>query len=460
MSGGFALAMRDGGLDVVLHAAGDKLTLTGGVACRWMRPGGAPTYIEGDSTDLKVSPAGATAKWGNVGGKAGIVYENGSTSGFYPIDDVTVNTTATIHTVKFNSNDGSEVDSQFVISGNKVIKPTPDPKKEGHAFAEWYTTAALTTAYNFDDAVTADFTLYAKWTAGVAPAITGPTSMTLAEGYAATPTPAFTVTGTAPITPIKESGNAAITLDIANSRLNIAAGLTAGTYPVVLKAANAIGSATHTFTLTVTAAGSSGMPNFIKSKTYKPGQFTDVNEDLWYGFNQQKVIARAYEYGLMEGNSATAFNPAGNITLAEAVTVAARVHSIYNAGVAFTSASSPWYQGYVDYAINKGILTAAEAGAINWNKAATRAEMAYIFSRALPEAEFASQNTVNSLPDANSSTPYYSAILVLYKAGVLAGSDAKGTFNPGNNITRAEAAAIISRVILPDTRFGGKIYGL
>jgi hypothetical protein len=47
---------------------------------------------------------------------------------------------------------------------------------------------------------------------------------------------------------------------------------------------------------------------------------------------------------------------------------------------------------------------------------------------------------------------------LLYKAGVVAGSDDKGTFNPGNNIIRAEAAAIISRVILPDTRFSGKTF--
>jgi len=48
---------------------------------------------------------------------------------------------------------------------------------------------------------------------------------------------------------------------------------------------------------------------------------------------------------------------------------------------------------------------------------------------------------------------------MLYKAGVVAGSDSIGTFNPGANITRAEAAAIISRVILKDTRFSGKTFG-
>jgi|GEM_PF-6237155 len=71
---------------------------------------------------------------------------------------------AATHTVTFNSNGGSAVASKSVASGSKVAKPA-DPAKEGFTFDAWYTDAALTTAYNFDKAVTADFTLYAKWTA-------------------------------------------------------------------------------------------------------------------------------------------------------------------------------------------------------------------------------------------------------------------------------------------------------
>jgi S-layer homology domain. len=198
------------------------------------------------------------------------------------------------------------------------------------------------------------------------------------------------------------------------------------------------------------------MSNFTKSKTYTPGMFADVDENQWYGYTQQKVIANAYEYGLMQGSGST-FNPTGNMTIAEAVTIAARVHHIYNGGDGIFTQGSVWYQVYVDYAIANNIIAANDF--TNYKKAATRAEMSYIFSNALPAAEFASQNTVNALPDVNSSTPYYSAILMLYKAGVVAGSDSIGTFNPANNITRAEAAAIISRVMLPTERFGGKTFG-
>jgi hypothetical protein len=86
---------------------------------------------------------------------------------------------------------------------------------------------------------------------GTAPTISGQTSMTLKVSYAATSTTAYTITGTSPVTVTKTSGNAAITYDNATRKLNIAAGLTAGTYTVTLQASNAFGSRTLTFKLTV-----------------------------------------------------------------------------------------------------------------------------------------------------------------------------------------------------------------
>jgi len=204
-----------------------------------------------------------------------------------------------------------------------------------------------------------------------------------------------------------------------------------------------------------TATGSTA--NFLQKNTYTPGMFTDVNENQWYGYYGQKVIANAYEYGLMSGYPDNTFKPMGNITLAEAITVAARVRSIYLTGTENFVQGSVWYQVYVDYAIANGIIAAGDFS--NYARAATRAEMAYIFSRSLPASEFAAQNTVNSLPDVNSGTPYRDSILTLYRAGVLTGNNAQGSFSPNNNINRAEAAAIISRIILPTTRASGNVFG-
>ena len=68
----------------------------------------------------------------------------------------------TRYTVKFDTDDGSNVASKTVTRNSKVAEPTA-PTKDGFTFAGWYTEKELTTAYDFDTKVTKSFTLYAKW---------------------------------------------------------------------------------------------------------------------------------------------------------------------------------------------------------------------------------------------------------------------------------------------------------
>ena len=71
-------------------------------------------------------------------------------------------TKITKYTVTFDSNGGTAVPSQTVKSGEKATKPT-DPTRSGYTFNGWYD-KELKTAYDFNTRVTADITLYAKWT--------------------------------------------------------------------------------------------------------------------------------------------------------------------------------------------------------------------------------------------------------------------------------------------------------
>ena len=50
------------------------------------------------------------------------------------------------------------------------------------------------------------------------------------------------------------------------------------------------------------------------------------------------------------------------------------------------------------------------------------------------------------------SDPYAESIYRLYRAGIVTGSDEYGTFLPENSITRAEAAAIVTRMAESDNR--------
>ncbi|MCL2334355.1 MAG: InlB B-repeat-containing protein, partial [Candidatus Methanoplasma sp.] len=144
-----------------------------------------------------------------------------------------------------------------------------DPTKTGYTFAGWFNGAA---AYDFSTILTGDITLTAHWTAviSVAPGITGPMTLTLAKSYTATSTGVYTITGTAPVTVAKTSGDAKITWDSGTMKLNIAAGLPVGTYVVVLTASNGTSpDATLTFTLTV-QPGNSGTAVVISSVSVSP----------------------------------------------------------------------------------------------------------------------------------------------------------------------------------------------
>ncbi len=70
----------------------------------------------------------------------------------------------TTYTVKYNAQGGSAVRYMLATAGRKLIAPRP-PTRTGYVFAGWYREAACTNAWNFDtDKVTANITLYAKWT--------------------------------------------------------------------------------------------------------------------------------------------------------------------------------------------------------------------------------------------------------------------------------------------------------
>ena len=186
------------------------------------------------------------------------------------------------------------------------------------------------------------------------------------------------------------------------------------------------------FSLCVPAmAASESMANFQKTATYN-NQFSDVSASYW----ATPAIKLCYEYGFMKGTTPKQFSPTGALTVAEAIVMADRLHEIYTTGQSTLTNGEPWYQTYVDYALENGIVQAGDF--TSYTAKATRGQMAYLFSRALP--------------DVTGSTKYSQEIFSLYNAGVLTGSDVFGTFKPNDNIIRAEAAAILTRVALPEQR--------
>ncbi|NCC87996.1 MAG: hypothetical protein EOM05_09035, partial [Clostridia bacterium] len=184
------------------------------------------------------------------------------------------------------------------------------------------------------------------------------------------------------------------------------------------------------------------LSNFKKNNQYEAGTFKDIDGNAWYA----DYVRIAYEMGLVNGNSETSFNPTGNMTIAEAITLASRLNSYYYNGSAEFTQGTPWYQVYVDYAVNAGIV--AKGQFKNYNSLATRAQFASIFGKAFPETALQAINLINSgdVPDVSGIETYSGSVYLLYNAGVLTGSDKYGTFNPNSNITRSEVATITTRM--------------
>lgn len=193
-----------------------------------------------------------------------------------------------------------------------------------------------------------------------------------------------------------------------------------------------------------------GMDNFTATESYYNGLFWDVNDNdpnHWFAPN----VAAAYELGLMRGAGAGAFEPKANVKLAEAVTMAARIHCIYHTGsdsIRMYDGGS-WYDAYVDYAWEHGIITAR----YNFEKDATREEFVHILAHALPASAL---EPIQGVPDfADEHLVRYGAdVDLLCRAGVIVGTPEPAglCFKPLDAISRGEAAAVITRMARPELR--------
>ena len=169
--------------------------------------------------------------------------------------------------------------------------------------------------------------------------------------------------------------------------------------------------------------------------------FTDVATDSWY----YEDVDNAVRLGIINGKTATTFAPDDNLTYAEAIKLAACMHQLYTEGAVTLKNGNPWYQSYVDYCADNGIIDKY----YDYNEKATRSGYMVIFAHALPDKALPKINDVpdNSIPDVPMTRAYAPEVYKLYRAGILQGSDAEHSCKPLDNIKRSEVAAILSRMM-------------
>ena len=178
-------------------------------------------------------------------------------------------------------------------------------------------------------------------------------------------------------------------------------------------------------------------------------EFTDVPKDAWYHDYVYDLVYR----GVVNGMTATTYEPEGKLTRAQFVKLLAcsleeaETLKTYEGQHPFTDSEGHWAETYIAWAKDKGIVEGVSATEFDPEAPITREQMATIFGRyALKQGIELPKDAApaESFPDADKISEYAREFVELMRiAGILNGYE-DGTFRPQGNATRAEAAKLFS----------------
>lgn len=307
--------------------------------------------------------------------------------------------------------------------GNYALPETPF--RDGYTFAGWYTAA------NGGEQITAstpvkngNFAVYAHWTKGHT------------HSYDVEAKPATCTEGGGTVYTCSSCGDSYVDDAVPALGHSYSEGV-----------CTRCGEIDEDFTGSIEGVTGGRLP-FEDVQTYPAKTFSDIGLGKWYDENVMSV----YRLGLMNGTGAGRFSPGDNVTVAQAVTMAARLHNTYyeNGEKFETYDGGNWYDPYVNYLKRNDLLPEN----YDYKRPATREEFAHILAAAFPTDALEAQRTeARSFADREKIT-YRADVELLYLAGVINGVESGGQlyFKPGDPITRAEAAAIVTRMAKPDLR--------
>lgn len=183
--------------------------------------------------------------------------------------------------------------------------------------------------------------------------------------------------------------------------------------------------------------------------------FKDVSTQAWF-YQDLRACVRM---GLLNGVSKTEFEPSGELTLAQAITLTSRMHQLYETDEITLKNhwfGRKWYKTYVKYAVENELVDDAykKYSRKEMNTPITRGELVELLYAALPEEEYEVINDIadNEIPDVKHFSDGAEAIYAMYRAGILTGyTDTPGvndhTFKAHETVNRSEAAVIAARMM-------------
>ena len=387
------------------------------------------------------APAAPTKEGYRFGGW---YYDNNGGKAKWDFDTDTVTRAMTLtakwvqtYTVTFETSGGSAVAPVTVDAGSTATKPA-DPTKSGHNFGGWYKDSTLQTPWDFaNGTVTADTTLYAKWTANPpAPSYddSDPTyavSAPAAENGSVTVSPKNASAGsTVTITVKPDSGYVLETISVTDRNGND------------LKLTDR-GNGKYTFTMPgsrvevkVTFMEDNSVLNF----------FYDVPNGAYY----YDAVKWAVDNGITGGVGNSLFAPNQPCTRGQIVTFLWRAAGspVVNYAMNMTDVAEDAYYGEaVRWALSEGITTGIGDITFGPDAACTRAQaVAFLFRYAVASGMDAVTlaDLISGFADA-ASVPGYavSAMNWALSQGIMQGSGTQ--LLSGNTCTRAQIVTFLYR---------------
>ena len=394
-----------------------------------------------DDGDKLTAPAAPTKEGYRFGGW---YYDNSGSKAKWGFDADTVTRAMTLtakwvqtYTVAFDTNGGSAVAPVTVDAVSTVTKPA-DPTKSGYTFGGWYKDSTLQTPWDFaNGTVTADTTLYAKWTANPpAPSYDDPDPTYAVSAPAAE-------NGKIAVSPKNASAGSTVTITVKPD-----SGYVLETISVTDRNGNDLkltdrGNGKYTFTMPgsrvevkVTFMEDNSVLNF----------FYDVPNGAYY----YDAVKWAVDNGITGGVGNSFFAPNQPCTRGQIVTFLWRAAGspVVNYAMNMTDVAEDAYYGEaVRWALSEGITTGIGDTAFGPDAACTRAQaVAFLFRYAVASGMDAVTlaDLISGFADA-ASVPGYavSAMNWALSQGIMQGSGTQ--LLSGNTCTRAQIVTFLYR---------------
>ena len=318
-------------------------------------------------------------------------------------------------TVTVNYNNGTSSTAKIVANGDKFDLPTA-PTRSGYTFGGW---RCGNNVYKAGETVTvnSDMVFTAVWSAINIPDTYDIEIADTANGSVDTSLSNASAGSTITITATPDSGYsvASVTVTGPDGRVDVVR-VNATTYTFKMPAGDV--------TVRVTFTDSDALP------------FTDVSAGQWF----YDAVAYVYTNGMMEGDSATTFNPDGTMTRAMFWAVLGRIDGATITGTNWADQARDWAmaEGVSDGTDPNGLVTREQMVTMLWRYAVAKGY----------DVSIGESTNILSYADFGQISEY--AIPAMQwgcGSGVITGVT-ESTLEPAGTATRAQCAAIFMRFVV------------